>query len=229
MLDLLKLIKRRLTFFITRSWVRLNNPDCSIDIGVKLNNNTRLLAPSRLHENSSFIASEIGSYSYIGPNSILNNALVGRFCSIGSNVRIIYGRHPSRDFISSSPIFYSSQGQCGSSWLKKNSEVFSEYNLIQERSILIGNDVWIGESALLLEGISIGDGSIIAAGSVVVNDVEPFAIIGGNPAKFIRYRFDSDERQEIADSCWWDAPEEKLRESMNLCSSPSCFIKGIKS
>ena len=79
-----------------------------------------------------------------------------------------------------------------------------------------------------MSGVTIGDGVVIANNSVVKN-VEPYSLIGGNPAKFIRYRFDSDERQEIADSCWWDAPEEKLRESMNLCSSPSCFIKGIKS
>ena len=188
MLDFIKLGKRFFGFLLKRWIIRRRNPDCTIECGVRISLDSHLSAPSRLHENVSFIDSDIGSYSYIGPNSVLNNAIVGRFCSIGSNVRIVYGRHPSRDFISSSPIFYSNQGQCGTSWLEESSDIFNEYKLVNGKSIFVGNDVWIGEGALLLEGISIGDGSVIAAGSVVVADIEPFAIVGGNPAKLIRYR-----------------------------------------
>jgi acetyltransferase-like isoleucine patch superfamily enzyme len=228
MLDFLKLSKRFFVFLLKRWIVRRRNPDCTIESGVRVSLDSHLSAPSRLHENVSFVDSEIGSYSYVGPNSVLDHAVVGRFCSIGSNVRIVYGRHPSRDFISSSPIFYSSQGQCGSSWLEENSDIFNEYKLVDGKSIRVGNDVWIGEGVLLLEGISIGDGSVIAAGSIVVGDVDPFSIVGGNPAKLIRYRFDDDERETIAASCWWNASEDIIKKSMHLCNTASLFIEEIK-
>ena len=88
--------------------------------------------------------------------------------------------------------------------------------------IKIGNDVWIGHSSIILSGVTIGNGAVIAAGSVVVKDVPPFSIVGGNPAKVIRFRFDSKTIAEIENSKWWNWSDSKIRENLeSLLSHPN--------
>jgi len=77
----------------------------------------------------------------------------------------------------------------------------------------IGNDVWIGARAIVLDGISIGDGAVIAAGAVVTKDVPPYAIVGGVPAKLIRYRFEDDVIQELLKWKWWDLSLDDLQKN----------------
>jgi len=225
---MLKRYKHAISVFGVRCWVRRLNPKCAIDSGVEVTLNSQLAKFSRLHEKVSFNDSEIGRYSYVGPNSVLNKVVIGRFCSIGANVRVVYGTHPTCGFISTSPIFYSQQGQCGETWGASIGVYFNEYKLVNGKSMIIGNDVWIGEGALLLEGIRIGNGSIVAAGSVVVKDVEDFEIVGGNPAKHIRYRFGVDDRKKIKDSQWWNAPDKLLFNNRHHCTSVSRFIDGVE-
>jgi len=90
---------------------------------------------------------------------------------------------------------------------------------ISKGKIIIGNDVWIGAGAHILSGVRIGDGAIIAAGSVVSKDVPPYAIVGGVPAKLIKYRFDRDVVNKLLEIKWWDWPSEKLKNSFNLFTS----------
>ncbi len=161
--------------------------------------------------------------SYIARNSRFKDVSIGKFCSIGPNVMINQGEHPSSDFVSTHPSFYSSGKQSGFSFTSE--DLFEEYCPVQ-----IGHDVWIGANTLIRPGIRIGNGAIIAAGAIVTKDVEAYTIVGGVPAKFIRYRFSHEEIRQLKELKWWDWDFEKLkRESKNFASINS-FINqlGVK-
>jgi chloramphenicol O-acetyltransferase type B len=93
--------------------------------------------------------------------------------------------------------------------------------------ITIGSDVWIGEHAIILSGVTVGHGAVIGAYSVVGSDVDPYAIMIGNPAEILRYRFSRQQCDALLDIAWWDWPDEKLREALtSLCSTDvDGFIK----
>lgn len=115
------------------------------------------------------------------------------------------GTHPKR-FISTSPFFYKKK------YALKNS-LANDENFFQEYSrISIGNDVWIGTDVLIHDGVNVGNGSIIASKSVVVKDVPEYAIVGGVPAKIIKYRFSKDVIQRLKQLKWWDWETKKLVE-----------------
>lgn len=122
--------------------------------------------------------STIGKYSYIGFGSDFNNVKIGNYCSISSDVKMGLGKHPV-NFFSSSPVFYSNNNPFG---LKEAFLKFDE----SPKKIVVGHDVWIGASAIVLDGVQIGTGAIIATGAVVTKDVAPYEIVGGIPAKAIK-------------------------------------------
>lgn len=151
-----------------------------------------------------FFTGRLGAYSYIGEQCSIC-AEIGRFCSIANRVRTVSGTHPTKDWVSTHPVFYSTQNQCGTSFADENR--FAE----QTARPVIGNDVWIGEGAMLLGGVRIGDGAIIGAGAVVTKDVPAYAIVCGVPARVLRYRFDEQQRQKLLALKWWDKDEKWLR------------------
>ncbi len=148
----------------------------------------------------------IDDYTYIASQSRANNADIGKFCSIGPDVLIGLGKHPARDFVSTHPVFYSPNNITGTSFV--DSYYFNEFARVN-----IGNDVWVGARAIILDGISIGDGAIIAAGSVVTKDVESYSIVGGIPAKKIRNRFNDEEIEFLMQFKWWEKDIEWLRKN----------------
>ena len=155
-----------------------------------------------------------GLGSYIARNSSLVNTEIGRFCAIGPNVHIINGRHPSRDFVSIHPAFYSTVKQAGFTYVNQN--LFQEHVWVDSEKdmfVKIGNDVWIGDGVAIMEGVKIADGTIIGAGAVVVKDTEPYSIMGGNPARLIRYRFDKDDIDFLLSLQWWNYEAEWIREN----------------
>lgn len=181
--------------------------------GSFMNKKSRLCGRNFVGRNTYLTAVELGFGSYISENSRLIETKVGKYTSIGPYVRCAFGLHPAKDFVALHPAFYSASAAEGFTYSKKSR--FKEEKYADEASkirVIIGNDVWIGANVTLLEGITIGDGAIIAAGSVVTKDVDPYSIYGGVPARLIRKRFENEADIEmIKASSWWDKSEEELK------------------
>ncbi|UQB68755.1 CatB-related O-acetyltransferase [Epilithonimonas zeae] len=143
------------------------------------------------------INSSIGDFTYISDSSVISETVMGKFCSVGPNVRTAPGKHPTHTFVSTHPAIYSNPQYC-----LKNFQTKDHHN--PKRNVYIGNDVWICANAIIADGVTIGDGAIIASNSVVTADVEPYVIVGGVPAKFIRKRFKDEQIDVLNESKWWD-------------------------
>ena len=170
--------------------------------------NSKIGKYSRVFAFSKISDVQIGSYSYISYWCIVNNCSIGNYCSLARGVKIGLGKHPS-NFLSTSPIFYSINNPLKKSFIQ--SQKFVEF----EKTI-IGNDVWIGVNALILDGVKIGDGVIIGANAVVTKDVPAFAIVVGSPAKIIRYRFSDKIIENLLRIKWWDKEAADLQSSIKL-------------
>ncbi len=155
--------------------------------------------------------SKIGAYSYVAANTDIENAEIGKFCSIADNCRIGMSGHPLQ-YISTSPIFTEKRNALQQCWIEKD---FFEHKSLDER-VIIGNDVWIGSHVLIKGGVHIGNGACVAAGAVVVKDVPPYAIVGGVPAKVIRYRFSPEVIGKLLELEWWNFDESKLKNSIAI-------------
>ena len=156
--------------------------------------------------------SSLGDYSYLGGGSSLVYARVGKFCSIAGDVKIGMGTH-TLHYLSTSPIFTEKHNGTGASWV--DSVVDNPF-----LPVVVGNDVWIGERAMVLGGVTVGDGAIIGAGAIVTKDVPPFSIVAGVPARVIRDRFPESVKEAVLETGWWDLPEEELKENIGLFQEP---------
>lgn len=172
---------------------------------------TFLEGNNTIGNNSTFVG-KMGFASYIGSNSHIN-AKIGRYCSIAGDVKTVSGTHPTADFVSTHPAFFSTRMQAGFTYVSEEKFRQWVYADNEGHCVVVGNDVWIGQGVTLLQGVTIGDGAIVASGAVVAKDVPPYAIVGGVPARVIRYRFDEKTVERLLEFKWWDRPEEWIRDN----------------
>lgn len=158
----------------------------------------------------------IGDYTYGTPEIIdfdgSTKLSIGKFCSIGDNVKILLGGNHRIDWITTYPFNALSFIFPNGSGIKGHPATKGDVN--------IGNDVWIGHSSIILSGLTIGDGAVIGAGSVVTKEIGPYQIWAGNPAKFIRLRFDEATIKELLNIRWWNFTFEEVNKlAPLLCSN----------
>jgi acetyltransferase-like isoleucine patch superfamily enzyme len=129
---------------------------------------------------------------------------IGKFCAISSSAIIMLGGEHHTDALA---LYMFSRGD------------------LSKGNITIGNDVWIGEEALILSGVTIGDGTVIGARSVVTKDVPPYAVVGGNPARIIRYRFGKEEIAHLLEIQWWNWSLEKIKANVDMLTRHRVLLK----
>ncbi len=193
----------KLIRFIHRPALR----DCEID------------STSKIGSASNCIRVKMGKYSYAGYYNSMCDVNIGSFCSIASYCSIGGGNH-SIYSVSTSPVFFK-----GRNILRKN---FSDLEYETSERVIIGNDVWIGEGVFIKSGVSIGHGAVIGAHSVVTNNVEPYSIVAGVPAKEIRKRFDANTINKLLEINWWELSEDELYKLGNSFINPNELIYNLK-
>ncbi len=180
---------------------------------------SRIHATSKVEPGSAFTNSTMGRHSFCGYDCDISNTDIGHFCSIANYVVIGGGRHPI-EWVGMSPVFYEGRDSVP----KK----FSTFGRPEPSRVLIGSDVWIGYRAIIMQGISIGHGAVVGAGSVVTKDVPPYAIVAGAPARVLRYRFARPLRDALLASCWWDRPDEILEHCAPEIRDPERFLERLQ-
>ena len=167
---------------------------------------------------------DIGFMSYFGDYCEFVNSSIGKYCSIAPGCKVIAGDHPTSEYVSTHPAFYSKNRTAGRCYVSTNK--FDEFKFADKKKsmfVLIGNDVWMASDVMVLAGVSIGDGAIIAAGSLVTHDIPPYAIVGGIPAKVIRYRFSDEDIEWLLNFKWWDKEQKWVEENAELFEHLAVF------
>ncbi|OEF04578.1 CatB-related O-acetyltransferase [Vibrio genomosp. F10] len=164
--------------------------------------NSTLKMYARVKDYAELRDSYLGDYSYISQRTMVNRARIGKYTSISSGCSIGLWEHNTSVTTHSFYLF------------EHSGEFVSGYKDYDKDSVetFIGNDVWVGASAIILKGVKVGDGSIIGAGAVVTKDVPEYSIVVGNPARVLKYRFQKDEIEWFKRLKWWDFDREKIQE-----------------
>lgn len=221
--------------FLEEAGVTLGAANHEIHFGVGNHSRVEMEAPCELRAGR-FDIERIGAFSYLGGgNTIARNiGTIGRFCAIGPNLFAGPVEHRT-DTIAPHPIF---EGNWGGKWsavdefYAHNPDVISKARSEYDHTcghgvskIHIGNNVWIGEGVFIKKGVTIGDGAIIAARSVIVKDVAPFTVVGGNPSSVIRKRYPDHIIRHFLDLCWWNYGLKALHGvDFNSAESAICDI-----
>ena len=176
-----------------------------------LGKHTNVVSPYFMHD------VKLGDYSYIAKNSSVSHCVIGKFCSIGPNFCCGLGIHPTQG-VSTAPMFYSTAKQNGTTLCKEN-------KVEETKQTVIGNDVFIGANVTVLDGVRIADGAVIGAGAVVVNNIPPYAIAVGVPAKVVKYRFDDETVKALLEKQWWNGSEDELKRVEQNFWDVEAFLK----
>jgi acetyltransferase-like isoleucine patch superfamily enzyme len=180
--------------------------------------NSKIHPSSKVEAGSDIINSTFDRHSFCGYNCQIVNCDIGAFCSISNDVVIGGGRHPM-EWVGMSPVFYEGRDSVKAK--------FSEHKREPNKRVVIEHDVWIGQGVLISQGVTIGTGAVIGMGSIVTKDINPYTIVGGNPAREIRKRFDDHTIKKLIESKWWDFDDDKLKEYAQFFTDPETFIKKL--
>jgi virginiamycin A acetyltransferase len=173
--------------------------------GVSTNGEITLAEGVRLGPSTQLTDVKAGRYTYFAGQCRFNLVEIGSFCSIARGVSCGMGRHPTREFVSTHPAFYSHTPSTSPGFSPRK-DIFHELEPIR-----IGSDVLISLNAIVLDGITIGDGAIVGAGAVVNRDVQPYEVVGGVPIRRLRMRFKDDDIAFLLNLRWWDRELEWIR------------------
>lgn len=157
-------------------------------------NHSKVHSSTRIASDVSLKFCTIGKHNYIARRNSLYNVEVGNYCCFGPDIHIGGMQH--------------------SYWWYSMSPILSDECKSPDRTV-IGNDVWLGAGCIIKQGVKIGDGAVVGAGSFVNKDVEPFSIVVGSPAKLLRYRFGEDVREAIIKSGYWDKDPKEAKQILN--------------
>jgi acetyltransferase-like isoleucine patch superfamily enzyme len=169
---------------------------------------------------------DIGDFSYGRPKVRFPDSgaklAIGRYCSIADGVEILLGGNHHTDFVTTYP-FSELRGLWPEAAAHPNTDA-------GKGDVSIGHDVWLGSQCMILSGVTIGSGAVVAARAIVTKDVPPYAIVGGNPAKVIRMRFEAATVARLLASRWWDLPRERVAGLIPLLQAADMegFLRAVE-
>lgn len=178
--------------------------------------NSNIHKTSRINYGCNIVNVTMDRYSYCGNDCQFVSCDIGAFCSISDHVYIGGAEHPM-NWVSTSPVFTKKRHS-------GPSKRFAEHVLAPTKRTAIGSDVWIGHGATIKSGVTIGHGAIVGSNALVTKDVPPYAVVGGVPAKVIKYRFEEDVIAQLLESRWWEAPNEIIDRYSNCFNDIQSFL-----
>lgn len=193
----------------------------SLSLTARIGKDSQFEGANKIEDDSLF-SGNMGYGTYVSPYcEIVAN--IGRFTSIAPYVRINPGVHPfTYPYVTTCPMFFSTRRQ--------NGRTFADRMMFDEmkQPVCIGSDCWIGQNVFISGGVNIGDGAVVLAGAVVTKDVEPYAVVGGVPAHFIKYRYDEETIRFLLDFKWWNKDISWIKENWELFNDVNQFISTLK-
>lgn len=180
--------------------------------------NCRINSTARVCSKSELNRVILGKYTYVGNDCFMVNVDIGAFCSIADRV-CIGGAGHTIERVSSSPVFHEGNNVLGVN--------FQSFPYEHTPKTTIENDVWVGLGAIIKAGVTIHNGAVVGAGSVVTHDVPAYEIWAGNPARKIRDRFDKDTAKKLEETGWWNRLDEEIKELSKQFDDVAKFVGGV--